>query len=339
MSETTDTDTDATPDTEPATTGATTSADPPPGDPPADGMVWVPGGTFVMGSDDHYPEEAPAHRVGVGGFWIDRGTVTNDGFTRFVKTTGHVTLAEQVPDAADYPGALPDLLVAASSVFRRPGHPVDLRNAYEWWAWVPGADWRHPRGPQSSIKGMGDHPVVHVAWSDVEAYAAWAGKDLPTEAEWERAARGGLDGVEYAWGDELTPGGRHMANVWQGDFPRDNTLADGWEYTAPAKSFPPNGYGLFQVTGNVWEWTSDWYADGSSRPAEHACCSVDAPRGGTREGSVDPAQPGAIARKVMKGGSHLCAPNYCRRYRPAARMAQAIDTSTSHLGFRCIVRP
>ncbi len=318
------------------------SAGGPPGDPPAPGMVWVPGGAFVMGSDDHYPEEAPARRVSVGGFWIDRCTVTNDEFARFVKATGHVTLAEQVPDAADYPGARPELLVAASTVFRRPDHPVDLRNAYEWWAWVPDADWRHPRGPQSSIKGRGDHPVVHVAWSDVETYVAWAGRDLPTEAEWERAARGGLDGAEYAWGDELTPGGRHMANVWQGDFPHDNTLADGWEYTAPAKSFPPNGYGLFQATGNVWEWTSDWYQDRSSSAdaaPEHACCAADDPRGGSREASIDPAAPGSVARKVMKGGSHLCAPNYCRRYRPAARMAQAIDTSTSHLGFRCIVRP
>jgi formylglycine-generating enzyme len=313
----------------------------PPGDAPAPGMVWVPGGTFIMGSDDHYPEEAPAHGVRVGGLWIDRCAVTNDDFARFVKATGHVTLAEQIPDAADYPDARSDLLVAASSVFRRPGHPVDLRNPYEWWTWVPGADWRHPRGPQSSIRRMGDHPVVHVGWSDVEAYAAWAGKDLPTEAEWERAARGGLAGAEYAWGDELTPGGRHMANVWQGDFPHENELLDGWEYTAPAKSFPPNGYGLFQMTGNVWEWTADWYQDHSSRSAgapEHACCGVDNPRGGSREASIDPGAPAPIARKVMKGGSHLCAANYCRRYRPAARMAQAVDTSTSHLGFRCIVR-
>jgi formylglycine-generating enzyme required for sulfatase activity len=302
-------------------------------------MAWVPGGEFLMGSDDHYPEEAPAHRVRVDGFWIDRCAVTNDDFARFVQATGHVTLAEQVPDAADYPDARRELLVAGSSVFRRPGHPVDLRDAYQWWAWVPSASWRHPRGPQSSVRGLGDHPVVHVAWSDIEAYAAWAGKDLPSEAEWERAARGGLDGAEFAWGDELTPGGRHMANVWQGDFPHHNTLDDGWEYTAPARSFPPNGYGLFQVTGNVWEWTADWYQDHAGGAPERPCCTVDDPRGASREASVDPAQPGGIARKVIKGGSHLCALNYCRRYRPAARMAQAVDTSTSHLGFRCIVRP
>jgi formylglycine-generating enzyme len=312
----------------------------PPGTPPAAGMVWVPGGTFAMGSDDHYPEEAPAHAVAVGGFWIDRCTVTNDDFARFVRATGHVTVAERAHDAADYPGARPDLLVAASSVFRRPGQRMDLGNAYNWWFWVPGADWRHPRGPQSSIKALGDHPVVHVAWDDVVAYAAWAGKDLPSEAEWERAARGGLEGAEYAWGDELTPGGRHVANVWQGEFPLHNEVLDGWEYTAPAKSFPPNGYGLFQVCGNVWEWTADWYQDHAAGPvADHPCCTVADPRGGTREASLDGGDPAAVPRRVIKGGSHLCAPNYCRRYRPAARMAQAVDTSTSHLGFRCIVRP
>jgi len=310
----------------------------PPGAPPSPGMMWVPGGTFTMGSDDHYPEEAPAHSVAVEGFWIDRTTVTNDDFAAFVKATGHVTLAEQPPDPAVYPDAQPELLVAASSVFRRPRRPVDLRDPYQWWTWVPGADWRHPRGPQSSLKGLGDHPVVHVAFDDAAAYAAWAGKDLPTEAEWERAARGGLEGAEYAWGDELTPGGRHVANVWQGEFPMVNLAEDGWEYTAPVRSFPPNGFGLFQVAGNVWEWTTDWYQDhgaGVTRP----CCTVDNPRGGTREASVDGSAPAAIPRRVMKGGSHLCAPNYCRRYRPAARMAQAVDTSTSHLGFRCIVRP
>ena len=301
-------------------------------------MVWVPGGEFTMGSDDHYPEEAPAHGVRVDGFWVDRTTVTNDDFAAFVKATGHVTLAEQAPDPAAYPDARPELLVAASSVFRRPRRPVDLRDAYQWWAWVPGADWRHPRGPQSSLRGLGDHPVVHVAFDDAAAYAAWAGKELPTEAQWERAARGGLDGAEYAWGDELTPGGRHMANVWQGEFPNENLLLDGWEYTAPARSFPPNGFGLFQVTGNVWEWTTDWYGDHGAG-VHDPCCTVDDPRGGTREASVDGRDTAAIPRRVMKGGSHLCAPNYCRRYRPAARMAQAVDTSTSHLGFRCIVRP
>jgi len=310
----------------------------PPGAPPSPGMMWVPGGTFTMGSDDHYPEEAPAHSVAVEGFWIDRTTVTNDDFAAFVKATGHVTLAEQPPYPAVYPDAQPELLVAASSVFRRPRRPVDLRDPYQWWTWVPGADWRHPRGPQSSLKGLGDHPVVHVAFDDAAAYAAWAGKDLPTEAEWERAARGGLEGADYAWGDELTPGGRHVANVWQGEFPMVNLVEDGWEYTAPVRSFPPNGFGLFQVAGNVWEWTTDWYQDHGAA-VTRPCCTVDNPRGGTREASVDGSDPAAIPRRVMKGGSHLCAPNYCRRYRPAARMAQAVDTSTSHLGFRCIVRP
>ncbi len=301
-------------------------------------MVWIPGGTFTMGSDDHYPEEAPAHRVTVGGFWIDRCAVTNADFARFVTATGHVTLAERPPDPADYPDAQPDLLVAASSVFRRPKHPVDLRNPYDWWVWVPGASWRHPRGPQSSLRGLDDHPVVHVAWDDVAAYAAWAGTELPTEAEWEYAARGGTDGTEYAWGDELTPGGRHVANVWQGEFPADNQCLDGYEYAAPVGSYPPNGYGLRQMVGNVWEWTADWYQPHVE--AVHSCCAADHPRGGERERSVDPGLPDApIPRKVMKGGSHLCAPNYCRRYRPPARMPQAVDTSTSHLGFRCLVRP
>jgi formylglycine-generating enzyme len=314
------TDTDATDGARPD--GFDDDAAPPEG-PPAAGMVWVPGGTFRMGSDDQYPEEAPAHLVTVRGFWMDRCAVTNDEFALFVRETGHVTLAEQVPEAADYPGARPEMLVAASSVFRKPGRRVSLDDPYAWWTWVPGADWRHPRGPQSSIRRLGDHPVVHVAWADVEAYAAWAGKDLPTEAEWERAARGGLDGAEFAWGDELTPGGRHMANVWQGDFPNHNTKADGWEYTAPAKSYPPNGFGLFQMTGNVWEWTIDLFT--ADHAAHRSCC-------------VPGAEGDHIPRRIIKGGSHLCAPNYCLRYRPAARQGEAVDTSTGHIGFRCVVR-
>jgi formylglycine-generating enzyme len=301
-------------------------------------MIWVPGGTFRMGSDEHYPEEAPTRTVGVDGFWMDEWTVTNTEFARFVSETGHVTCAERAPDPADYPGASPELLVPASVVFQQPTRRVSLANPYDWWTYVPGANWRQPQGPGSSVKRRPDHPVVQVAWADVAAYAQWAGKELPTEAEWEYAARGGLDGATYAWGDELTPGGRWMANTWQGEFPLHNTGEDGYTGTAPAGSYPPNGYGLFDMTGNVWEWTSDWYA--AHAPAAHACCSIANPRGGDREGSHDPAVPGVrIPRKVMKGGSHLCAPNYCRRYRPAARMAQPIDTSTSHLGFRCIIRP
>ena len=206
-----------------------------------------------------------------------------------------------------------------------------------WWTYVPGASWRQPQGPGSSVKRLPNHPVVHVAWEDVVAYAEWAGKELPTEAEWEYAARGGLEGATYAWGEELTPGGRWMANTWQGEFPLRNTGEDGHRGTAPVGSYPPNGYGLLDMIGNVWEWTSDWY--GPHETAAHACCSIENPRGAAREGSHDPSVAGVeIPRKVMKGGSHLCAPNYCRRYRPAARMAQPVDTSTSHLGFRCIDR-
>ena len=216
-------------------------------------------------------------------------------------------------------------------VFRKTEGPVDLSNHLNWWAWTQGADWRHPEGPDSSLHGRERHPVVHVAFSDAEAYAAWAGKELPTEAEWEFAARGGLDGAEYAWGDEFMPKGKPMANTWQGEFPYENTLLDGYEGTSPVGKFPPNGYGLYDMTGNVWEWTTDWYANGDAPTSP--CCSGD-----PRAASVDPNDPSAIPRRVMKGGSHLCAPNYCRRYRPAARMAQAIDTSTNHLGFRCLVR-
>jgi formylglycine-generating enzyme required for sulfatase activity len=307
-----------------------------PGPSPDPGMEWIPGTEFLMGSDDHYPEEAPAHRVRVDGFWMDRFTVTNAGFKAFVKETGHVTVAEAPPRPEDYPGAKPEHLVPASSVFRPPSHPVDLRNPYEWWTYVPGADWRHPDGPGSTIRGRSNHPVVHVAWADVEAYAGWAGKELPTEAEWEAAARGGLEGAEFVWGDDFTPGGVHMANTWQGEFPLVNETLDGYERTAPVGAFPANGFGLHEMAGNVWEWTVDWFQDHAR--IEDACCTVDDPRGARADESTDPRDPAGIPRKVMKGGSHLCAPNYCRRYRPAARMAQPIDTSTSHLGFRCVVR-
>jgi formylglycine-generating enzyme required for sulfatase activity len=219
-------------------------------------MVWIPAGTFLMGSNDHYPEEAPAHRVTVGGFWMDQHAVTNAEFRRFVDATGHVTLAERPANAADYPGAKPEMLLPASVMFRKAAHPVDLGNHYNWWEYVQGANWRHPRGPGSSLQGLWKHPVVHVAFEDAEAYAKWVGKQLPTEAEWEFAARGGLDGAEYAWGAEFTSGGRHMANTWQGEFPWQNLLEDGYEWTAPVGSFPPNGYGLYEMTGNVWEWNT-----------------------------------------------------------------------------------
>jgi formylglycine-generating enzyme required for sulfatase activity len=307
------------------------------GPPPGPEMRWIPGGSFLMGSDSHYAEEKPAHRARVDGFWMDRFTVTNRDFARFVDATGYVTLAEKPADAASYPGALPGMLAPSSTMFRKPAGPVDMRDHYNWWTYVRGADWRHPRGPASSIKKLMDHPVVHVAFEDAQAYAVWAGKELPTEAEWEFAARGGLDGAEFVWGDELMPGGRHMANTWQGDFPYANSMADGFEYTAPVGSFPANGYDLFDMAGNVWQWTADWYQDHSA--IDSPCCTAENPRGGTRDGSVDPREHQIrIPRKVTKGGSHLCAPNYCRRYRPAARMAQPVDTSISHLGFRCIVR-
>ena len=299
------------------------------------GMIRLPGGPFRMGSDSHYPEEAPAHDVTVSGFWIDATPVTNRDFAAFVAATGHVTLAEVPPRAEDYPGALPEMLVAASMVFTPPPGPVSLRDWSQWWAWVPGAQWRHPTGPGSGIEGLMDHPVVHVAYEDALAYAQWAGKDLPTEAEWEYAGWGGGPPREYAWGDELVPAGRFMANTFQGVFPHANSCEDGWERTSPVGSFPANGFGLFDMIGNVWEWTQDWYAAGH----EATDCCAENPRGASIEGSYDPAQPAIrIPRKVLKGGSHLCAVDYCRRYRPAARHAQTVDTSMSHIGFRCVVR-
>jgi sulfatase modifying factor 1 len=310
---------------------------PPPGKSPFDDMVWIPGGPFLMGSNNHYPEEAPAHPVAVSGFWMDRFAVTNAAFQQFVEATGYVTVAERPANPSDYPGAKPELLEPAAVVFRETAGPVDLRNPYNWWTYVRGADWRHPRGPGSTLEGLRNHPVVQVAYEDVAAYATWAGKALPTEAEWECAARGGLDGAEYVWGDEFTPDGTHVCNTWQGEFPWQNLLRDGYKWTAPVGSFPPNGYGLYEMAGNVWEWTTDWYQDHGK--IEKACCTIRDPRGGAAEQSYDPRLPHVrIPRKVMKGGSYLCAPNYCRRYRPAARMAQPVDTAICHLGFRCIVR-
>jgi sulfatase modifying factor 1 len=302
-------------------------------------MIFVPSGTFRMGSDRHYPEEAPVHRVTVDSFFIDRTPVTNAQFKKFVNETGHVTFAEVAPDPNDYPGALPDMIFAGSLVFQVPAHPVDLRFWGEWWSLMKGANWRRPYGPKSNIHGLDAHPVVHVTFADALAYAKWAGKDLPTEAEWEFAARGGLDGAEYAWGDDFTPGGQHMANTWQGAFPQQNDNEDGFPRTSPVNAFPPNGYGVHDMIGNVWEWTTDWYSLKHEADATKACCIPENPRGGREEASYDPCQPDIkIPRKVIKGGSHLCAPNYCRRYRPAARHAEPIDTSTSHLGFRCVVR-
>jgi formylglycine-generating enzyme required for sulfatase activity len=293
-------------------------------------MVWVPEGSFQMGSDAHYPEEAPAHEATVAGFWMDRAPVTNADFQRFVKATGHRTQAELPANPDDYPGAAPEQLQPASIVFLPPAHPVPLDHPHRWWHYLPGASWRHPEGPGSSIRGRELHPVVHIAYADAEAYAEWAGKSLPTEREWERAARGGLEGREFAWGDSLHPNGQAMANTWQGPFPHHNSLADGWLRTSPVGTYPANAYGLVDMIGNVWEWTSDWYQAGHQRDGQQGCC---------RSASIDPrSEHGTMPRRVVKGGSYLCAPEYCRRYRPAARMAQGIDTSTGHMGFRCVVR-
>jgi len=304
-----------------------------------DGMIFIPGGTFRMGSDTHYPEEAPVHRVTVDSFWLDQTPVTNRDFRRFVNATGYVTFAEIRPDPKDYPGALPHMLKAGSLTFAPPKQPVSLTDWSQWWTFKFGAAWRHPYGPRSSISGLDDHPVVHISYRDAEAYARWAGKELPTEAEWEYAARGGLDGAEFAWGDELAPGGRRMANTWQGAFPHENLARDARKRTTCVTAYPPNGYGLFDMIGNVWEWTSDWYTPKHTADALKACCIPENPHGGREDDSYDPCQPAIrIPRKVLKGGSHLCAPNYCRRYRPAARHAQPVDTSTSHVGFRCIIK-
>lgn len=303
------------------------------------GMVFIPGGEFLMGSNRHYPDEGPVHRVSVDGFWMDRHLVTNAEFARFVAATGHVTFAEIAPDPKDYPGALPDMLVPSSLVFVKPKTKVDMRNIANWWLFMPGADWRHPYGPDSSVDGLDGHPVVHVAYSDAEAYAKWASKELPTEAEWEFAGRGGLEGAEFGWGNEATPGGRYMANYWQGEFPWQNLASDGYERTSPVGAFPANGFGLYDMIANTWEWTSDWYQAQHPEEKQKACCVPRNPRGGRKLESFDQNQPTIkIPRKVLKGGSHLCAINYCYRYRPAARYPHPIDTSTSHIGFRCIVR-
>ncbi len=285
--------------------------------------AWIPGQTAVVGSDDHYPEEAPAHQVTVEGFWIQPRQVTNAEFTEFTSATGYLTVAERELDPAAYPGAPPENLQPGSMVFHRTPGPVDLRHLSQWWTWTPGACWNHPRGPRSGLTGRADHPVVHVAFEDAQAYADWSGVELPTEAQWEVAARGGLPHATYTWGDDPEGPDRQMANYWHGEFPY--LPATGYGTTSPVGNFPPNGYGLFDMAGNVWEWTTDWY--GQDR-AHTPCCAPE---------SYDPNQPQfQIGRKVIKGGSFLCADSYCMRYRPAARRPQAIDTGMSHIGFRCI---
>ena len=305
---------------------------------PAD-MVPIVGGSFRMGSDKHYAEEAPAHCVSVEGFLIDRFPVTNRQFSAFVAATGYLTVAELPVNPASIPDAKPGMLQPGSMVFDPPRGPVDLRDIRNWWAWKPGAYWRHPEGRGSSVAGRLDHPVVHIAFEDAQAYARWAGKTLPNEAEWEYAARGGLDAAEFAWGDQFMPNGRRMANTWQGEFPWQNLSEDELKRTSAVGRYPPNGFGLHDMIGNVWEWTTDWFAAGHRTDPDNPCCAPDTFRGNSIEASYDPAQPDVrIPRKVVKGGSFLCAPSYCRRYRPAARHAQMIDSGMSHIGFRCVLR-
>jgi formylglycine-generating enzyme required for sulfatase activity len=295
-------------------------------------MAWIEGGSFLMGSEDFYPEERPVHRVTVDGFWMDEHLVTVAEFRRFVKASGYVTLAERPPDPDVYTDADPDLLVPGALVFQKTSGPVDLDDYRNWWAYVPSASWRHPEGPGSTLHGRERHPVTQVAFEDAQAYAAWAHKELPTEAEWEFAARGGLEAKTFVWGDDFAPRGKMLANTWQGEFPWQNLLLDGYEGTSPIASFAPNGYGLFDMAGNVWEWTCEPFELGAGSEAAHPCCAPEM-------AELHPVPTATeIPRRVTKGGSHLCAPNYCLRYRPAARQGEAVDTSTSHIGFRCVIR-
>ena len=315
----------------PTTVAPRVNTDAPPGEAPP-GMVWVPGGIFWMGGNDSSTTDAePPHLVRVDGFWMDRTEVTNAAFAAFVKATGYVTVAEIKPDPKDFPGVPPEKLVAGSAVFTPPKKPVSFDDPLSWWDYVPGADWRHPEGPGSSVEGKDDYPVVHVCHVDAVAYAKWAGKRLPTEAEWEFAARGGLDARKYAWGDVFQPGSRPLANTWQGRFPDANTLEDGFERTAPVRSFPPNPYGLHDTIGNVWEWCADWYRPDAYRSVSAREVVVN-PTG--PEASLDPNDP-YQPKRVSRGGSFLCAPNYCSNYRPSARRGTATDSGMSHLGFRC----
>jgi sulfatase modifying factor 1 len=307
------------------------------------GMKWIPPGTFYMGSDEGQPDEKPIHQVELSGFWLDRTEVSNEEFARFVNATKYVTIAERKPDSKDFPGVPAENLVPGSIVFEAPTlaevnhdraqeglepvNEVPLENHMIWWRYVPGASWRHPQGPRSDLTGLEKHPVVHVAWDDAMAYCRWANKRLPTEAEWEYAARGGLDRQPYIWGSEQKPGGKWQANIWQGRFPTENTVEDGFKGTAPVGSFPANGYGLFDMSGNVWEWCADWYL-----PDYYANSPSKNPRGPDR--SFDPNEPG-VMKRVQRGGSYLCSDLYCLGYRPAARMKSSPDTGLSHTGFRC----
>jgi formylglycine-generating enzyme len=301
------------------------------------GMVWIPGGEFAMGSDiEGFPEEWPIHQVTVDGFWIDETPATVAQFRRFVNATGYVTVAERQWDLSLYPELPTPPPAPGSLVFVPTRGRVDLTKPVNWWHYIPGASWMHPEGPESSVGGREYHPVVHVAWEDVVAYAEWAGKALPTEAEWERAARGGLDGARYTWGDKAMANGRMLANVWEGEFPWENTKPLARRRTTKVRSYAPNGYGLYDMAGNVWEWTEDFFRSSHENPDVHPCCTVDNPRVPMEMADSDEL---GVPRRVLKGGSHLCSVNYCQRYRPAARQPQMVDSSMSHVGFRCIVRP
>ena len=287
-----------------------------------------------MGSSEStFGDARPWHKTYVDGFWMDKSEVTNAEFTRFVKATGYVTVAERKPRAEDFPTAPPENLVAGSIVFTPPDHPVALNDHFQWWSYVKGANWRHPSGPLSSIKGRENHPVVHIAYEDALAYCKWAGKRLPTEAEYEFAERGGLDRKPYAWGDEFRPNGKFMANTYQGHFPDKNTGEDGYVTTAPVASFPPNGYGLYDLSGNVWEWTSDWYRPDYYKTLADKEEVARNPQG--PNDSFDPGEPG-VAKKVHRGGSFLCTDQYCSRYMVGGRGKGEPDTGTNHLGFRCV---
>ena len=293
-------------------------------------MVHIPTGTFWMGSDEGLASERPVHQVTLDGLWIDKYPVTNSKFLKFVQRTGYVTYAEKDPDPKDFPGVPPDKLVAGSAVFQSPKHKVDMRNYLNWWVYVPGANWKYPEGPESDLKGREKHPVVHVTFQDAQAYCQWAGKDLPTEAQFEYAARGGFDKKKYAWGDQPRHFTESLANLWQGKFPYENKNLDKFLKTSLVGSFPANGYGLYDVSGNVWEWTQDWF-----HPAYYKHSPKENPQGVPKEASFDPMEPG-LAKKVTKGGSYLCSENYCTGYRPSARMATDPLSSSEHLGFRCV---
>jgi formylglycine-generating enzyme len=313
--------------------------------PAPEGMVWIPGGEFSMGAVDPLGKDAnvvgmqatkdsrPIHRVAVKAFWIDKTEVTNREFAEFAQATGYVTVAERVPTAEEFPGAPPENLVAGSVVFVPPDHPVPLNDHFLWWSWVTGADWKHPSGPASNLKGRENYPVVHVAYEDAEAFAKWAGKRLPTEAEWEFAARGGLSGALYPWGNEFTPGGHYMANTHQGHFPDHDLHEDSYTGLAPVATYPPNGYGLYDVAGNVWEWTSDWYRPDYYADLVKAANVADNPKG--PDSSDDPGEPG-VQKRVHRGGSFLCTEQYCSRYMVGTRGKGEPSTGTNHLGFRLV---